>query len=89
MHATYKEQQFIASYDAVSFTTQYSADASDLGLKPGQFPSIVQIDRLDDKPMTMHLHGVDKNPDGDITVLCYSPLRTHGNHRFALTIFND
>ncbi len=84
-----QESQFTKQYDPVSFTTQYSAEASDLGLKPGQVPSIVQIERPDDKPLVMQLHGIDRNRDGDVVAFFYSPLRTFGNLRFALAIFND
>lgn len=92
MTTTYHESRFSKATDAATRLTQYSAEASDLQLPPGQWPQTVRIERDGARPLTLWHTGLDRNGDGDITLMCYrcTEQQPDGSNRLvALSIFND
>jgi len=60
-----------------------SIDASDLGLRPGEWPQQMFMVDVDGKNVQFYLEGFKRTPDGDVIAAYYSNLGC------TVTVFND
>jgi hypothetical protein len=61
------------------------AEASTLGLAPGEWPTLVQVRGRDGRLVTFRNMGLHSTPDGDVAYGHYTAL----GGRLVLTIYND